>query len=115
MAHDDITRILEKLNRIESKFDGRLDQLENGFLQHRTAAIEKWEKDTVFLEEVATFMKATKDTLECVRTKLNQMKPWMSAEETLGSLRSFAVFIAPLAMFGVFFGGLWIALKRFFI
>lgn len=115
MAREEVTQILEKLTRIEQKFDGRLDLLENGFMQHRTAAIEKWEKDTEFLQEVAVFMKATKETLECVRNKLNQMKPWMSAEETLGAMRGFAVWVAPLIAFGAVCGAAWVAIKKLFI
>ena len=105
---------MAKLELMDVKFSNRIDQVENGLIQHRTGALQKWEEDRVFLTEVAEFMKKTKDSLECVRTKLDQMKPWMSAEETLGALRGFAVWVAPLAIFSVFLGGLLVAFNKLF-
>ena len=106
---------MAKLEMMDAKFSGRIDQVENGLIQHRTSAIQKWDEDRVFLTEVAEFMKHTQESLECVRNKLNQMKPWMSAEETLGALRGFAVWIAPLAIFGAILGALWLAVKKLFV
>jgi len=114
MSHDQIRQIMAKLELMDVKFSNRIDQVENGLIQHRTGALQKWEEDRVFLTEVADFMKKTKDSLECVRTKLDQMKPWMSAEETLGALRGFAVWIAPLAILGAIFGTAWLAVKKLF-
>jgi hypothetical protein len=115
MSREHIEQIMQKLELMDSKFSSRIDQVENGLIQHRTGALQKWEEDRVFLTEVAEFMKKTKDTLDCVRVKLDQMKPWMNAEETLGALRGFAVWIAPLTFFGVIFGAMWIAVKKLFI
>jgi replicative DNA helicase len=67
------------------------------------------------IDRVCSAHESIESKLSSVNHKLEKLDPIIEMLLVLGGGRKFAVWIAPLAIFGVISGGLWLAVKRLFM